>query len=145
MRQQQTMARPTSSRRVGYVFGVLANAALLWLLHVWPGWDAVPFLTGDTPQVLGLVDASLAAGIVVNVVHLVWDPGWLAPAGALVTTALGLAATARILQVFPFDLTPGWATAAQVLLVVGIVGSVIGLVAASVSLIRMLGANSAVR
>jgi hypothetical protein len=104
----------------------------------------VPFLTGDTPQVLGLVDAWLAAGIVVNAVHLVRDPGWLTPAGTLVTTAFGLGATARILRVFPFDLDPGWATAAQVLLVVAIVGSVIGLVAASVSLIRMLGGNSAV-
>ena len=131
-------ARPATSRRPGYVAGALANALLLWLIHVWPGWDVVPFLTGDMTLVLGWIDAALVAGIVVSAVHLVRDPGWLTPAGTLVTTAFGLAATARLLQVFPFDLSPGWATAVRVLLVVAVIGSAIGLLAALVSLLRML-------
>jgi hypothetical protein len=143
MTLQQTVARPTSGRRVGYVLGALANAALLWMVHVWPGWEVVPFLNADTPQVLGLVDASLVAGIVVNLVHLVRDPGWSIPAGQLVTTAFGLAATIQVLRVFPFDLTAGWATLVHVLLVAGSAGSAIGLVAALVSLARMLGATRA--
>lgn len=143
MTLQETTPRSAAGRRVGYVFGILANGVLLWLIHVWPGWDVVPFLTRDTPQVLGLVDASLVAGLLVNAAHLVRDPGWLTPAGTLVTTAFGLAATARVLQVFPFALAPGWATAARVLLVVGIVGSVIGLIVAFVSLVRMLGTRTA--
>ena len=32
-------------RRVGYAIGALVNVALLVALNVWPGWDAVPFLT----------------------------------------------------------------------------------------------------
>jgi hypothetical protein len=143
MTLQQTVARPTSGRRVGYVLGALANAALLWMMHVWPGWEVVPFLNADTPQVLGLVDASLVAGIVVNLVHLVCDPGWSIPAGQGVTTAFGLAATIRVLDVFPFDLGSGWATVVHVLLVVGIAGSVIGLVAALVCLAHMLGSTRA--
>lgn len=135
---QSLTTRPTTNRRLGYVFGALANALLLWLIHVWPGWDAVPFLTGDMTQVLGWIDAALIAGIVVDAVHLVRDPGWLTPAGTLVTTAFGLAAMVRLLQVFPFDLSSGWATATRVLLVLGVVGSAIGLLAALVSLLRML-------
>jgi len=137
MTEQQTMARPTSNRRVGYVLGALANAVMLWLIHVWPGWQILPFLTGDTPQVLAWVDASLVAGIVVNAAHLGRDPGWLTPAGTLVTTAFGLAATLRVLTVFPFDLDPAWATGVRVLLVVAVVGSLIGMLAALVSLLRM--------
>lgn len=121
--------------------GGLANAVLLWLIHVWPRWDVVPFLTRDMTQVLGWIDASLIAGIVVSAVHLVRDPGWLTPAGTFVTTAFGLAATVRMLQVFPFDVSPGWATVLRVLLVLGVVGSVIGLVVALVSLARMLRAE----
>jgi hypothetical protein len=131
-------ARPATSRRPGYVAGALANGVLFWLIHVWPGWDVVPFLTGDMTDVLGWIDAALVAGIVVSAVHLVRDPGWLTPAGTLVTTTFGLAATARLLQVFPFDLSEGWATVARVVLWLGVVGSVVGLFAAAVSLVRML-------
>jgi hypothetical protein len=31
------------ARRVGYLFGALFDGLFLWLLHVWPGWDAVPW------------------------------------------------------------------------------------------------------
>ncbi len=120
--------------------GALANAVLLLLIHVWPGWDVLPFLTADTPRVLGLVDATLVAGIVVGVVQLVRSEGWLTPAGSVVTTSLGIASTVWVLSVFPFDVSPGWETVVRVLLVVGIVGAAIGLLAATVSLVRMLAA-----
>ena len=138
MTQLPTTVRPTSSRRPGYVVGALVNAALLWLVHVWPGWEAMPFLTADMQQVLGLVDASLVAGVVVNAAHLVRDPDWLTPAGNLVTTTFGLAAAVRILRVFPFDLDPGWAAVARVVLVVAVVGSAIALLVALVGLLRVL-------
>lgn len=123
--------------------GGVANAVLLWLLHVWPGWHVVPFLTGDMTHVLGWIDASLVAGIVVSLAHLVRDPGWLTPAGTLVTTAVGLAATARMLQVFPFALSAGWSTVVRILLVVSVVASVVGLVVALVSLARIVRAERA--
>jgi hypothetical protein len=140
--EQRTVAPRASGRRAGYVAGALANGVLLWLIHVWPGWDVVPFLTGDLTQVLGWIDATLVAGIVVGLAHLARDPAWLTPAGNLVTTAFGLAATARLLQVFPFDLSAGWATVVRVLLWVGVVGAVVGLLAAVVSLLRLLRAHS---
>ena len=70
---------------------------------MWPGWDAVPFLTADFVTVLWLIDVSLVATIAVNLIYVVRDPRWLTAAGAVVTTAFGLAAAVRILQVFPFD------------------------------------------
>jgi hypothetical protein len=132
---------PTSGRRAGYVAGALANGVLLLLIHVWPGWDVVPFLTSDVTRVLGLVDLSLCTGIVVALAHLVRDPAWLTPAGTALTSAVGMAATLRMLTVFPFDVGPGWETVLRVLLVVGVVGASIGLLVALVSLVR-LGAVS---
>ena len=35
--------RPTpAGRRAGYVVAAVHQRILLWLIHVWPGWDAVP-------------------------------------------------------------------------------------------------------
>lgn len=140
MTELATTRRPSApARKFGYVVAVAINAVLLWLIHGWPGWEAVPFLTPETPQVLGLVDASLAAAIAVNVVQLGWDPRWLVTVGSLVTTAFGLAAMVRMLQVFPFDFGRGsaWSPLARALLILGIAGTSIALLVYLVQLVRV--------
>lgn len=129
-----------AGRRAGYVVAVLLNAAMLYAVHVWPGWEVLPFLTEETPQVLGLVTASIVAGLLANIVYLVSDPAWLRTLGDLVTTSTGLAALIVIWQVFPFDFTPysfDWELVARVLLVVAIVGSAIGILVAAGKLVRL--------
>jgi hypothetical protein len=133
---------PVAARRVGYGVSVAVNALLLYAVNVWPGWDVLPFLTGDMHQVLGWVNASMAAGVVANLVYLVHDPRWLKALGDVVTTAIGLAALLRMWAVFPFDFGDSsfdWTTAAHVLLAVGAVGSVIGIVVSAVTFFRTVG------
>ncbi|MCZ2812046.1 hypothetical protein O2W15_11435 [Modestobacter sp. VKM Ac-2979] len=125
------------SNRIGYVIAVLVNAVGLVVLHLWPGWQEFTFLTGDTRSVLGIVDAALIVGIVVNVVLLLRSPAWPTAAGSLVTTLVSLAAMVRIWQVFPFDVSDTGETVLRVLLVVGLVGACLGVLALVVSLLRM--------
>jgi hypothetical protein len=129
--------------RAGYVAAAAVNGILLWLIHVWPGWDAVPFLTADFELVLWLVDLSLVVAIVLNLVYLVRDPRWLTAAGAVVTLVVGLAGAVRMLQVFPFDFggSDFWPMVVRILLWVGIAGSVIGIVANVGTLVRAPGAR----
>ena len=132
---------PVATRRVGYVAAVVVNVFMLYAVNVWPGWDALPFLTEDTRDVLGLVNASMLVGLAANAVYLLRDPPWLRALGDVVTTSVGLAALVRIWQVFPLDFgdsTFDWALVAHVLLGVAIVGSMIGIVAGLVSLVRNL-------
>lgn len=132
-------SRPTrGARRFGYAVGALVNVALLWLVNVWPGWQEVPFLTGDFSQVLGYVNAAVVAGLLAQLLYLVADPPWLRTTGDLVVTAVGLVSTVVLLQVFPFEFT--WqsvdaAALVRILLWVGIVGSAIGIVVALVTLL----------
>ena len=120
----------------GYCLAIGFSAALLIVLNGSPGWQAMPFLTSDTGQVLWLVNFSLAAGIAANVVYLAYDPPWVRSPGGLATTGIGLATAIRLWQVFPFALSSGWSTAVRVLLVVAIAGSCIALVVQIVSLAR---------
>ncbi len=124
------------SRWAGYCLAIGFSAALLIVLNGLPGWQAIPFLTSDTAQVLWLVNLSLAAGIAANVVYLAYDPPWVRSLGDLATTGIGLATAIRIWQVFPFALSSGWSTAVRVLLAVAIAGSCIALVIQIVSLAR---------
>jgi hypothetical protein len=142
-----TRPRPSrATRRFGYLLGALVNAVLLYLIHVRPGWQALPFLTGDTVQVLALVDASIAAGLAANLVYLVKDDPWVRALGDLVTTGVGLAALARIWTVYPFDFGDSdlpWDLLTRTVLVLALVGSAIGVLVAVVTLVRDLGRTAA--
>ncbi|HZK59957.1 MAG TPA: hypothetical protein VFC59_08875 [Cryobacterium sp.] len=141
------MSPPTASpaggpaRRVGYLIAALINGALLYFANVWPGWQVLPFLADNARQVLDIVNVSLIAGIVVNVVYLFLDLSWLKALGDLVTLGIGLAVLARLWQVFPFDFQGSsfdWALLVRILLVVAGVGSAIGIIVQVVMLIRSL-------
>lgn len=127
------------TRRVGYAAAVLVNAALLFAVNGWPGWEAVPFLTADTTLVLDLVNASILVSLAANAVYLLHDPPWLRALGDVVTMSVGLAAMARFWHVFPFDFgdsTFDWSLVVRILLGVGIVGSIIGILAGLTSFVR---------
>jgi hypothetical protein len=133
-----TTKRPKSAtRRAGYLIAVVVNAVLLYLVNRRPGWEVLPFLTGDMAKVLPLINLSLAAGIAVNLVYVVHDPRWLVAAGQLVTIGTGLVAMVRMWQVFPFELGPGWTTTVRVLLLLGLAGSLIAIVVQIVTLIAV--------
>ena len=121
---------------MGYAFAVLFNALFLWLVHVWPGWAAVPFLTSDFSDVLWLVDLSLWVGVGANLVYLVRDPQWLTALGGLASTGVGFVAAIRLWQVFPFGLSDAWTVVFRIGLIVGIVGSAIGILVNAVTFAR---------
>lgn len=131
--------RPAAWRRSGYVLAIIINGVLLYLINARPGWQAVPFLTPATREVVGLVNLALAVSIGASVVYVAWDPPRLRSAGDIVTTAVGLAAAIRIWQVFPFAFhgsASAWSVVVRVLLILAIVGSCIGILVQLVMLIR---------
>ncbi|WP_030440534.1 hypothetical protein [Actinoplanes subtropicus] len=139
-----TEAGKQVARRAGYVIAAAVNAVLLYLINGRPGWAVLPFLTGDVVRVLPLINLSLVAGIAVNLIYVIRDSRWLVAAGGLITTGVGLAALAKLWQVFPFDFAAGspWPTVTRVLLLLGIAGSMVGLVVQLVALARATAGRS---
>jgi hypothetical protein len=132
---------PVAARRVGYVVAAAINAGMLYVVNVWPGWQSLSFLTDDTHRVLGLVNLTLWANLAVDLVYVAYDPQWFKALGDLMTAAIGLALSIRVLRVFPFDFTGytfDWAVPIRIVLVVGVVGTAIAVVVQFVSLIRRL-------
>jgi len=62
------------ARRLGYTIAVVVNAVLLYAVNVWPGWQAVPFLTAETAAVVPLVNASVLVSLVANAVYVAHAP-----------------------------------------------------------------------
>jgi hypothetical protein len=145
MTMTSTRRPAAAARRLGYGLGIVAGIAGLVLVNVWPGWESVTFLTSDTTEVLGLVNASLFAGVVANLAYLVHDEPWLVALGGVVTTCIGLVALIRIVQVFPVDFS-GWdfdgTALVRILLILAIAGSAIGIVVQLVALVRSLAGGA---
>jgi hypothetical protein len=128
----------TAARRTGYLVAAAVNLVLLWLVLVWPGWEALSFLTDQFSEVVGLMSASLLVGAAANLVYVVADPPRVRAAGQLVVSALSLAVTVRLLQVFPFDFSgwsfdPSWLV--RLLLWLAVLGTVVGMVTELVRLV----------
>ena len=71
--------------------------------------------------------------------YLFRDPTWLKSLGDIVTLVVGVLALVRMWQVFPFD--PGtssmdWTLVVRIVLVVGIVGSCLGILVALTAFVR---------
>ncbi|NUU05209.1 hypothetical protein [Leifsonia sp. C5G2] len=131
----------SASRRAGYAIAILVDALLLFLVQVWPGWHALGILTPAAAAVVPWIDAAFIAGIVVNLLNLIFDRRLLKAVGDLVTTVIGLIAAIVVWDVFPFDFGAqggGWEVLVRVLLVVAIAGSAIAIVVSLVVIARLL-------
>jgi hypothetical protein len=118
---------------------MMVNALMLLAANIWPGWEVVPFLSRETPLVMSWVNVAIVVNLVANAAYFLRDPVWLRSVGDLVTLGVGTAVMVRIWQVFPFDLTGSgmdWALVLRIVLVLGIFGSVIGMIAAAGTLVR---------
>jgi len=137
--RRRTRQQSRASRRGGNLVSVLINGVLLYLLDAHPGWRSIPFLTPATAQVIGLVNLTLVAGIVANVVYFAVEPRWLRAIGDLVTLTISLVTALRVLEVFPFAFHGSmtfFSPLLHVLLVIGIVGMCIGILYSIGVLIR---------
>jgi len=128
-----------TTRRSGYVVAVLINAVLLYAANVWPGWEAVPFLTADTVLVMGLVNASIIVNLAANAAYVITDRPWFKALGTVLTSVVGFAAAARIWNVFPFDFTGSavdWSILVRVVLGLAMVGSAIAAIVSVVTVAK---------
>ena len=125
--------------RLSHVIAVLVNVGILVAVNWWPGWEVVPFLSQDMSLVLGIVNLSIVVNLTANLTYLAYSRSWLKALGDLVTLGVGTAALVRIWQVFPFAFsssTLDWTLAVRSVLVLGIIGSIIGMIVACTSLAR---------
>jgi hypothetical protein len=128
------------------------NLVLLYVVNNLLAWDVLPWLTDDFEQVLPILNVSLLATMVINVVYVWFDPGWFKSLTQVGLSVISLMATVRVFRVFPFDFSPyefGWATLTRVVLIFVMIGITIGIIAESIKFVtgavRAAGAGPTVR
>jgi hypothetical protein len=126
-----------AARRTGYVFSIVINAALIFGINVWPGWDVLPFLSGEFGTLVGLINASILVSLAVQVVYLFRDGKPVKQLGDIASMVLPIIIGIRMWQVFPFDFgdqTFDWELVFRIAIGVGVVGMAIAIVVNLVSL-----------
>ena len=135
-----TRTTSPAARRGGYAVSVVVNLVLLYVINVGPGWQQLSFLTDAFADVLVVVNLSMLATLVVNVVQIFHDPQWFVALGQLILSAIALVVAIRLLEVWPFDFSAysfNWDALTRVLLWIAVVGSIAGMIASVVQVVRV--------
>jgi hypothetical protein len=128
-----------TARRVGYLVAVFVNAVMLWVVNNLLGWGWPPFLTNAFDELLLVIDLSLAATTVVNLLWAWRDPWWFRHLGQIGLDAISVAVVVRTWQVFPFDFSgywSGWSTLGRIVLAVAFCGLILDMTVRFVALVR---------
>ena len=123
---------PPGTRRFGYLVAVLVNVAMLIVVNNLLAWDILPFLTSGFDRVVPIINVSLGASILVNLIYLSYDAGWFKALTQIGLLGISMAATVRLYRVFPFDFSAyefDWATVAKWALILAMVGVAVGIIA----------------
>jgi hypothetical protein len=140
MTTQAPSDQANPARKVGYLVSVIVNVIIWVVVNVRPGWRDLPFLTEDYLDIAWLVNLSLVTGAVVNLIYLFYDPAWFKSVSQIVVLAVGMAASIRTWQFFPFDFSSylfPWDSITRVLLWLAIFGSAVAIVVELVKLARL--------
>lgn len=113
-------------RRVGYVAAAGVNLLFLWIANHLLEWEWPSFLTGEWEDLLPIVQFSLGATIVVNLVWVAYDHGWFRHLAQAGLNLISLVVAAQTWEIFPFDLSDGWQTVFRIVIAIGILGTSIG-------------------
>jgi len=124
------------SKQFEYGINILLNTAFLVVANNILSWGVLPWLTQDFQTVLLLLNISLIAAIVVNIIFLAYNARWFVVLGHLFLGITSLVVLVRLFQVFPFDFSaydaPNWEVLLRIGIIVGIVGLGISLIVEAV-------------
>lgn len=115
----------------------MVDLLLLLVVTTFPGWQQLGFLTPSAAEVVPVFTAALWVGVGVNVLLLVADPRWLRGLTDMVTSVVGILVLVRVWEVFPFTFADTvWGLLTRMIVVLGLVGCAIGVIAGLVRFLR---------
>ena len=123
---------------MGYLVAIAVSAGIVFVLNNLLAWDIVPFLTDDFEQLLPIINASLAATIIVNFIWILYDAAWIRSTGQIILNVTSIAVLTLTLRVFPFDFSPysfDWASLSRIIIAFLIVALVIATIVEVVKLV----------
>jgi hypothetical protein len=127
-----------AARKTGYGAAVVVNLVLLLVINNLLEWDWFRFLTADFGPMLWLINVSLVATVLINLVWLGYDPVWFRSLSQIGLNLISAVVTIRMYQVFPFDFSTyefNWTPIARFVIILTMVGLALGTITELVKLV----------
>lgn len=134
--------RSPRQRRAGYVAAIIINLILLYVANNLLAWR-VPFITSEFVVPLQYLNISLIATAIANLLFFYYDPDWFLAISRTALNVIGVIVAYVFYTTFPFDFSSFGAEGlftllARIALILGIVGSVIGVIAEGVKFMQAI-------
>ncbi len=116
-------------RKTSYTAAVVVNLVMLFVINNLLSWDWFRFLTADFGPLLWLINVSLVATILINLVWLGYNPVWFRSLSQIGLNLISALVTVRMYQVFPFDFSTyefDWAPLVRLVIILAMVGLALG-------------------
>jgi hypothetical protein len=131
-------AKERAARKIAYGASVVVNLVMLFVINNLLEWDWFRFLTTDFGPMLWLINVSLVATVLINLVWLGYDPVWFRSLSQIGLNLISAVVTIRMYQVFPFDFSAyefNWAPVARLAIILTMVGLALGTITELVKLV----------
>jgi len=116
------------------------NLVFLYVANNLLAWDLLSFLTAAFGSVVWLINLSLAATILANVVWLGYDAPWFKSLSQIGVNLISAVVSIRMYQVFPFDFSQSqfdWAPITRLVIILTFVGVALATIAELTKLVRL--------
>jgi hypothetical protein len=129
---QKQAGQSKSIRAACYIITIIVNLIVLYVANNLLNWH-VPFLTREFTAVLPVLTISITATIIANLAFLLYDSDWFLALARSAINVIGVVVAYTFYTTFPLDFSSlasaGFVmTVAGVVLILGIIGSVIGVI-----------------
>ncbi|HZD59257.1 MAG TPA: hypothetical protein VE439_02230, partial [Anaerolineae bacterium] len=119
-------------KKSSYVAAIIINIVLLLIFNNLLNWH-VPFITRSFLIPLRILNISITATIIANLVFLVYDPAWFLALTRTVLNIIGLVFVYTLFIVFPFDFSSLTSeglivTLVKIVLIIGIFGTAVAVI-----------------
>lgn len=136
----ETTSGPSrGARRFGYLIGAGVGVALLYVANHLLEWGWFAWLTEDFERLLPILNVSIWAGIVCNVLYFAYDADWFKDLTQIPQLIISGLVGFRMLDVFPFDFSAyefGWESLVRWCIILPLVGIGIALIVVTIRLLR---------
>lgn len=130
--------RSRAARAAGYTVAVVINSILLYVVNIFPTWEAVPFLVASAATVVPILNLALTVGTLVSLINVLVDRRWMRAATEILTSLVSLIFIITTWTVFPFAFDESsipWELVTRVILGFAAAGCVISVIVQLVALI----------
>lgn len=139
------IAERRPNRLSAYIFSLIANGVLLWVLNALPGWQ-IPYLLPSYGTALPALNLTLSVHLAMNAVLLFYHPRYFHHLAQVVLSGFSIYALSTLIRIFPVDfsplLVPAVATtitfALRVVLYVGVAATAIAAIVHAVKFLRLV-------